>query len=313
MNEKRHHDVIIIGGGAAGLSAGLVLTRARADVLLIDAGQPRNAPAEHMHGFVSRDGMPPQDFLTVGRSEVTSYGGRFVTASVVAIEPSADASFRVTFADGTVETSRALLVATGLVDELPDIAGVAERWGTLIHHCPYCHGHEVRERRIAVIGGLQREMSLRQAGLLRRYSDNVTLITNGIELSSAELHRLIAFGIAVVDGAVSQLLGAPGALDAVDLIDGSAVECDAAFIAPRQAPRDTLLKSLGCQLDPDTGLVVADGFGQTSVPGVWAAGNVVTPTAQVITAAGAGSAAAIAINGWLLQQDLDAASAASPQ
>lgn len=307
MNEKRDHDVVIIGAGAAGLSAGLVLTRARAGVLLIDAGQPRNAPAEHMHGFVSRDGIPPQDFLAAGRAEVASYGGQFVAAAVVAIERSADTSFRVTFADGTVQTSRALLVATGLVDELPDIAGVAERWGTLVHHCPYCHGHEVREQRIAVIGGHQRDMSLKQAGLLRRYSDRVTLITNGIELSPAELHRLTTFGVAVVEGAVSQLIGAPGALDAVELSDGRAVECDAAFIAPRQAPRDALLKSLSCETDADTGLVVADGFGQTSVPGVWAAGNVVTPTAQVITAAGAGSATAIDINGWLLQQDLDAA------
>jgi thioredoxin reductase len=313
MNEKQHHDVIIIGAGAAGVSAGLVLARAQADVLLVDAGQPRNAPAEHMHGFVSRDGMPPQDFLAAGRAEVTSYGGRFIAAAVAAIDGSADAPFRVTFGDGMVATSRALLVATGLLDELPAIAGVAERWGTLVHHCPYCHGYEVREQRIAVIGGLQREMSLKQAGLLRRYSASVTLITNGIELTPAELHRLTSFGVAVVVGTVLRLRGAPDALDAVELSDGSAVECDAAFIAPRQAPRDALLNSLGCETDPDTGLVVADGFGQTSVPGVWAAGNVVTPTAQVITAAGAGSATAIAINGWLLQQDLDAASTARQQ
>jgi thioredoxin reductase len=313
MNEKKHHDVIIIGAGAAGLSAGLVLARAQADVLIVDAGQPRNAPAEHMHGFVSRDGMPPRDFLAAGRAEVASYGGRFVRAAVATIARSADGSFRVTFGDGMIATSRALLVATGLVDELPDIPGVAERWGTLVHHCPYCHGYEVRQQRIAVIGGLQREMSMKQAGLLRRYSDSVTFIANGIELSPDELHRLTAFGVAVVDGTVAQLLGAPGALEAVELSDGRAVECDAAFIAPRQAPHDALLKSFGCETDPDTGLVVADGFGQTSVPGVWAAGNVVTPTAQVITAAGAGSATAIAINGWLLQQDLDAASAARPQ
>jgi thioredoxin reductase len=313
MNEKKHHDVIIIGAGAAGLSAGLVLARAQADVLIVDAGQPRNAPAEHMHGFVSRDGMPPRDFLAAGRAEVASYGGRFVRAAVTTIARSADGSFRVTFGDGMIATSRALLVATGLVDELPDIPGVAERWGTLVHHCPYCHGYEVRQQRIAVIGGLQREMSMKQAGLLRRYSDSVTLIANGIELSPHELHRLTAFGVAVVDGTVAQLLGAPGALEAVELSDGRTVECDAAFIAPHQAPHDALLKSLGCEADPDTGLVVADGFGQTSVPGVWAAGNVVTPTAQVITAAGAGSATAIAINGWLLQQDLDAASAARPQ
>jgi thioredoxin reductase len=257
--------------------------------------------------------MPPRDFLAAGRAEVASYGGRFVRAAVTTIAPSADGAFRVTFGDGMIATSRALLMATGLVDELPDIPGVAERWGTLVHHCPYCHGYEVRQQRIAVIGGLQREMSMKQAGLLLRYSDSVTFIANGIELSPHELHRLTAFGVAVVDGTVAQLLGAPGALEAVELSDGRTVECDAAFIAPHQAPHDALLKSLGCEADPDTGLVVADGFGQTSVPGVWAAGNVVTPTAQVITAAGAGSATAIAINGWLLQQDLDAASAARPQ
>jgi thioredoxin reductase len=310
MSEEAHHDVIIIGAGAAGLSAGLVLARARTEVLLIDGGEPRNAPAEHMHGFVSRDGMPPQDFLASGRAEVTSYGGRFVKASALTVARSADTTFRVALEDGAVETSRALLVATGLFDELPDIAGVSERWGSLVHHCPYCHGHEVRKQKIAVIGGPQRVMSLRQAGLLRRYSDSVTFITNGIELTPAEVHRLTAFGVAVIDGTVSQLLGAPGALHAVELNDGGAVECDAVFIAPRQAPRDALLRSLGCETDPDTGLVVSDAFGQTSVTGVWAAGNVVTPTAQVVTAAGAGSATAIAVSGWLLQQDLDAASAA---
>ena len=312
MNENRQRDVLIIGGGAAGLSAALVLTRARADVLLIDAGEPRNAPAEHMHGFISRDGMPPQDFLAASKAEVSFYGGRFVSGSVAVIERPAVAPFRVTLTDGTVETSRALLVATGLVDELPDIPGVAERWGTLVHHCPYCHGYEVRGQRIAVIGGPQREMSLKQAALLRRYSDDVTLVTNGIELSPAERDRLAAFGVAVLHDSVSAVTGAHGSLDAVELSDGSTLPCDSAFIAPQQTPRDALLRSLGCEIDPHTGLVVADGFGQTSVPGVWAAGNVVTPTAQVITAAGAGSAAAIAISGWLLQQDLEAASAARP-
>lgn len=313
MSDEQHHDVIIIGAGAAGLSAGLVLARAQADVLIMDAGQPRNAPAEHMHGFLSRDGMRPSDFLATGRSELTSYGGDLVFASVTTIERAADNSFRVTSAGGATATSRALLVATGLVDELPDIPGIAERWGTLVHHCPYCHGYEVRDKRIAVIGGPSREMSLRQVGLLRRYSEDVNLITNGIDLTRDERHRLTAFGVTVVAGTVSRMLGEPGALDALELTDGTVEDCDAAFIAPRQVPRDALLRGLGCQIDPVTGLVGVDGFGQTSVPGIWAAGNVVTPTAQVITAAGAGSAAAIAISGWLLHQDLDAASAARAQ
>jgi thioredoxin reductase (NADPH) len=313
MIEQHQHDVVIIGAGAAGLSAGLVLSRAQADVLIVDGGQPRNAPAEQMHGFLTRDGIAPLEFLAAGRSEVTAYGGRSIAASVTNLERRDDGAFTVTLSDRTIHTARALLVATGLVDELPDIPGIVGRWGTMVHHCPYCHGYEVRGQRIAVIGGAQRAMTLKQAGLLRRYSDRVTLITNDMDLSAGELHRLSAIGIAVVRGTVSQLRGAPDALEAVELRDGSLVDCDAAFIAPRPAPRDGLLTSLGCEVDPSTGLVAVDGFGQTSVPGVWAAGNVVTPTAQVVTAAGAGSAAAIAINGWLLQQDLDAASATRPQ
>jgi thioredoxin reductase len=310
---EQHHDVIIIGAGAAGLSAGLVLSRAQAEVLIVDGGQPRNAPAVHMHGFLSRDGMAPMDFLAAGRAELTTYGGRFITASVATIDRSDDGSFTVTLSDRSTHTSSAVLVATGLIDELPDIPGIAARWGTLVHHCPYCHGYEVRGQRVAVIGGPQRETSLKQAGLLRRYSDSVTLIANGIDLTPAERQRLTTFGVHVIEGSVSRLAGAHGSLDAIELTDGTDVQCDAAFIAPQQTPRDGLLRALGCATDPDTGLVVVDGFGQTSVPGIWAAGNVVTPTAQVITAAGAGSATAIAINGWLLQQDLDAASAARPK
>jgi thioredoxin reductase (NADPH) len=153
-----------------------------------------------------------------------------------------------------------------------------------------------------------RELSLKQAGLLRRFSDRVILATNCIELTSAERHRLEAFGVRVVDGRVSHLVGQPGSLEGVALANGTTVECEAVFIAPRQRPNDGLLRSLGCEVDAATGFVVANEVGQTSVPGVWAAGNVVTPTAQVITAAGNASASAIAINGWLLHKDLDAAS-----
>ncbi len=154
-----------------------------------------------------------------------------------------------------------------------------------------------------------RDMSIKQAGLLRSYSDRVSFITNGIELSETELHRLTSFGVHVMDEVVSHLSGDDGRVK-IALDAGGVVDCEAVFIAPRQRPHDELLRALGCDADDTSGLVRTDGFGQTSVPGVWAAGNVVTPTAQVITAAGAGSAAAIAINGWLLQLNLDAAAAA---
>ncbi len=311
-NQHPQHDVIIVGGGAAALSAALVLARAQARVLVIDGGQPRNAPAEHMHGFLSRDGMPPADFLATGRREVVGYGGIIRSAQVAMIDRAPVGTFTATLDDGSIETARALLIATGLTDELPDIPGVRERWGSTVHHCPYCHGFEVSGQNIAVIGSPATPMSLKQAGLLRRYSDRVSFVTNGIPLDPAHRNRLEAFGVRVIDGTVDRLVGAAGSLDGIALTDGTTVDCEAAFIAPRPRPNDALLVSLGCAVDPVTGLVVATATGDTSVPGVWAAGNVVTPTAQVITAAGAGSAAALAINGWLLEHDLDAAVAARP-
>jgi thioredoxin reductase len=144
----KDYDVVVVGGGAAGLSAALVLLRARRTVVLVDAGAPRNAPAAHMHGFLSRDGMPPRDLLTVGRAEVASYGGRLIDDTVVGIEP----GFQVRLANAAHLRARRILVATGLSDELPDIPGVRERWGRDLLHCPYCHGYEVRDQPLGVLG-----------------------------------------------------------------------------------------------------------------------------------------------------------------
>jgi thioredoxin reductase len=307
----KDYDVIIVGAGAAGLSAGLVLARAQAPVLVIDSGQPRNAPAAAIHGFVSRDGVSPSAFSEIARQEVVGYGGAIIAASVAGIRRDG-AHFEVNLADGTVERGRALLIATGLIDELPRIPGMRDRWGTLVHHCPYCHGYEVLGQAIVVIGGPVPDLSIKQAGLLCRYSDDVTLVTNGIELAEADTSRLEAFGVRAVVGAVSHLVGKPETLTGVALVDGTVVASGAVFIAPRQHQNDELLRALECELDAATGHIRVDAVGQTSVAGVWAAGNVVTPTAQVITAAGAGSVSAIAINGWLLQQDLDSASARRP-
>ncbi len=316
MNEQNQHDVIIVGGGAAGLSAALVLARAQARVLVIDGGEPRNAPAEHMHGFLSRDGMPPADLLATARREVTGYGGMIRSAKVAMVETTAPGTVNptcaVTLGDSRVEVARALLIATGLTDELPDIPGVRERWGGSVHHCPYCHGFEVSGQNVAVIGSPNTAFSLKQAGLLRRYSDRITFITNGIPLDPSQRNSLQAFDISVLDGTVDHLTGTAGALDGIALTDGKTVPSEAVFVAPRPRPNDALLTSLGCEVDSATGLVRVNSTGDTSVPGVWAAGNVVTPTAQVITAAGAGSASALAINSWLLERDLAAAVAARP-
>src|SRR5688500_13575374 len=147
------HDVIVIGGGAAGMSAALVLSRARRDVLVVDAGRPRNAPAAHMQGFLSRDGLPPTELLALGRVEVECYGGRIVSGRVVDIRFTQRGTLEVHLDDGSRQSARRVLVTTGLRDELPPVPGVQERFGRDVLHCPYCHGYEVRDRRLAVIGG----------------------------------------------------------------------------------------------------------------------------------------------------------------
>ena len=301
MDNNQDFDVVIIGGGAAGLSAALVLGRARRRVAVIDAGQPRNAPAAHMQGFLSRDGMPPSELLAVGRAEVTGYGVEIINDRVLDIEP----GFVVALAGGRTLTGRRILVATGVGDELPDIPGVRERWGKDLLHCPYCHGWEVRDQPLGVLG--THPMSVLHAQLVRQWSDDVTYFVHTNELGPDEQAQLEARGIQIVHGEVARLVIHADQLTGVEMADGRFVPRTAVFIRPGNVPHnDGLVAALGCDTN-EAGLVTVDGSWQTSTPGVWAAGNVVDPRAQVITSAGAGSAAAIAINADLVQEDVDRA------
>jgi thioredoxin reductase len=296
--EERSYDVVIVGGGAAGLSAALVLGRARRRVAVIDAGSPRNAPAAHMQGFLSRDGMPPAELLAAGRAEITGYGVEVFDDHVSSIDP----GFAVRLAGGPVLPARRILVATGVGDELPDIAGVRERWGRDLLHCPYCHGWEVRDQPLGVLG--THPGSVLHAQLVRQWSDDVIYFAHTQEPTPDEAAALEARGIRVVHGEVARLVIEADRLTAVELADGLVIARAAVFVRPGNLPHaDGLLPGLGCALDHD-GFVTVDGTGRTSVPGVWAAGNVVDPRAQVITSAGAGSAAAIAINTDLVQEDV---------
>ncbi len=300
-------DVIIIGGGAAGLSAGLVLARARFATLIVDGGSPRNRPAEAMHGYLTRDGMSPRQFIAAGRAEFTGYGGTIAHASALDARR-ADGRFEIGLDDRTVRRARAVLVATGLTDELPDIPGLSERWAVDVHHCPHCHGHEARDGTIAVIGSPMTAVSIHLAALMRRYSASVTFCVNGIDVDEAERGRLTTHGVRLVDGHVHKLTPAgdcaSGERTAIHLDSGETVVCDAIFLAPRPIPHDSILIALGARTDPSTGFVAVDSQGATDIPGLWAAGNVVDPRAQVVTAASAGSVAAINMTGWLLHQDL---------
>ena len=299
--ESKRYDIAIVGGGAAGLSAALVLGRARRRVVVIDAGEPRNAPAAHMQGFLSRDGMSPADLLRTARAEVTSYGVELVQDRVV----DATAGFELRLAGGRTIGARRVLLAMGAVDDLPDIPGARERWGRDFLHCPYCHGWEVRDRAIGVLG--TGPGSVAHAHLLRQWSDDVTLFTDASAVTDDERATLDARGIAVVDGTVERLVVIDDRLRAAQLADGRSVACDALFIRPAlRAHADGPATALGCDLLPG-GLIRADAEGRTTAPGVWAAGNAANPRAQVITAAGEGSAVAIAINNELVEDDIAAA------
>jgi thioredoxin reductase len=293
MNED---DVLVVGGGAAGLSAALVLLRARRTVVVVDAGRPRNAPAAHMHGFLSRDGMPPADLLAAGRAEVSSYGGRLIDDTVVGVEP----GFQVRLASAAPVRARRILVATGLRDELPDVPGVRERWGRDLLHCPYCHGYEVRDQPLGVLGGSPE--AVQHALLVRQWSPDVILFPHTDAVGPEQRELLAARGIRIVEGTVERLVVGNDRLRGVEL-GGALVARTAVFVRPRFVPNADLLTGVGCAVD-ENGWVVHDPVGRTSVADVWVAGNAADPRAQVISAAGQGSAAAIALNADLVDEDV---------
>jgi thioredoxin reductase len=293
----KDYDVVVVGGGPAGLSAAVVLARARRAVAVVDAGVPRNAPAAHMHGFLSRDGMPPHDLVAAGRAEVAGYGGSLIDDTVVDVAP----GFHVRLAGGSSLHARRILVATGLRDELPDIPGVRERWGRDLLHCPYCHGYEVRDQPLGVLGGAPE--AVQHALLVRQWSPDIVLFPHTDAVGPAQRELLTARGIRIVEGAVARLVVGNDQLQGVELGGGTVIPRAAVFVRPRFVPNADLLTGLGCEVD-EHAWVVHDPVGRTSVAGVWVAGNAADPRAQVISAAGEGSAAAIALNADLVDEDV---------
>ncbi|MFE1270083.1 NAD(P)/FAD-dependent oxidoreductase [Streptomyces sp. NPDC058758] len=304
--DENAYEVVVVGGGAAGLSAGLILGRSRRRTLVVDAGEPRNAPSAHMQGYLSRDGMSPAEFLAAGRRELLEYGVEVRPGEVT--EAVADGGgFALTLADGTALTARRLVVATGLVDELPEIEGLAERWGRDVLHCPYCHGWEVRDRAFGVIAGAA--MPAHQALMVSHWSADVTLFLNGAEVTEEDARLLAAAGVTTMEGAVEAIVTEDDRLTGVRLADGRTVAREVVFAAAtRLVARDGVLRRLGAELyeTPFGPFVKVDETGRTSVPGVWAAGNVTGPTEQVVNAAGAGYRAGTVINAELLMGDLAA-------
>src|SRR3954447_23347832 len=301
------YDVVVVGGGAAGLSGALTLARAGRPVLVVDDGRPRNAPAGHVHNYLGREGTPPAELYAIGRAEVTGYGGAVVDGRVTGVRRDGD-GFVVT-TDGGEVRARRLLVTTGLVDELPDVPGVAEQWGRGVLHCPFCHGAEVRDRPIGILG--TNPFAVHQALLWRQWSTDVVLLRHtSPEPSGEEREQLAARGIAVVEQPVTGLVVDGDLLTGVRLTDGTVVEREAVVVSPRFTARAELLASLGLTAEerlrdgvPFASAVPAGPTGATGVPGVWVAGNVADPTAQVIVAAAAGLMAAAHLTADLVEED----------
>ncbi|MDW5328915.1 NAD(P)/FAD-dependent oxidoreductase [Plantactinospora sp. KLBMP9567] len=305
-------DVLVVGGGMSGLGAALTLARSRRSVLVVDAGQPRNAPAAHSHGYLTRDGVSPLELLRIGQGEVRSYDGTIISAEVTALERLADGGFQATLSDGTNHRARRVLVTTGLVDELPDIPGLRERWGRDVVHCPYCFGWEVRDQPLGVLG--TGPLAATHALMWRQWSDDVLLFRHTApELTNEQHAQLTARGVSAVDGEVVGIEVTDDHVTGVRLASGQVVARSVVVVAPWFAARHALLDGLGVTVvQHPVGIgeqVQAEPTG-LAVPGVYVAGNVTDVTSGVLQSAASGVTAAAAINADLTAEDAARAVAA---
>lgn len=332
-------DVVIVGGGPTGLAAAIALARSLRSVLVIDSGTPRNAGSAHAHNVLGQEGIDPTALLAAGRQEAAGYGVRFASAEATHVASGAE-GVTLDLADGERIHARALLLATGVRDRLPEIPGLADAWGGSVLHCPYCHGYEVRSQRIGVLA--TSPMSAHQALLFRQLSEDVTVFLHaGPEVLGAEAQLLNARGVRLVDAQVSAVLtdssrtdGRPVQEDraqedraqegrsqegraqvtGVQLADGSVHALDVLVVAPVSEPRAELFEQLGGTLaeHPAGRFIPVGPMFDTGIRHVWAAGNITDLRAMVVSSAGAGISAAAAINASLATAEAHAALAAQP-
>lgn len=302
------YDVVVVGGGAAGLSAALILGRSRRRTLVLDGQTPRNAPAAHAQGVFTRDGTSPLELLRLAREQLEPYGVEVVNQTAIQARKEGT-GFLLTLNDQTTVKAHKILLATGVKDLLPAVPGFRELWGKALHHCPYCHGWEVRDQALAVYG--KGAEGYFKAKLLHNWSQNLILCTDGpAGLDPQQRDHLQHLQIEVIEKPISHLVDAGGHLQGIQFTDESFLHREAIFVSPGQEQHSTLPSQLGCQMD-DSGIRVwVDAQGQTSVPGVYAAGDMMTQSQQVMVAAASGVQAAAMLNHAFVEQGLHLSSKA---
>jgi thioredoxin reductase len=303
--ERKHetveqYDIAVIGGGAAGLAAALLLRRAHRTTAVIDDGHPRNAPAEHSHGYLTRDGESPSLLLQRGREEVSGYGAEFIDSTVLRI----DSDRTLQLADGRLLRADRVLVATGVEDVLPDIPGLSEGWGSDVLHCPYCHAYEAGQGPFVVLG--THPGALHQAILLTQWTDDVILAVGTLELDDRDRAALHRRGVTVAEGRIERLDYAADGLSGV-WVAGKLVPATKVFVFPVPRPRDAFLEGLPIARTP-MGFLESDADGRTSVPWLYVAGNASDPRWQLLPAAGDGARVAFMLNNaWVREEAYDEA------
>ncbi|KAF1038809.1 MAG: Thioredoxin reductase [Burkholderia lata] len=296
-----HHEVIVIGGSFAGLSAAMQLARACRRVLVIDAGQPRNRFAAHAHGFFGQDGKPPAQIVDEAAAQLAAYPTvQRIAGDVRTAERDADGRFHVTLADGSRASADRLILATGIRDELPALPGLAERWGVSVLHCPYCHGYEVSGQRLGVLAS--HPLSVHQAILIPDWGPTTWFTQGQAEANEEEAALLAARGVRIERSPVVEILGDAPRIDALRLADGQVVPIDALFVGARTAMASDLAQQLGCAFDdgPLGPVVRVDALKQTSVAGVFAAGDASTPMTNATFASASGVMAGVAAHRSLI-------------
>jgi thioredoxin reductase len=305
MTTDRIFDAAVVGGGFAGLAAALTLARARRQVVVIDAGDPRNSPAAHSHGFLTRDGVPPLEILKIGRGEVSGYGAEIVRGTVSSLKRLSNTDLTIGLDDGGQVLARRVLLSTGLVDEIPDIPGLSDRWGRDVVHCPFCFGWELRDARLGVLATTA--LAPAQALMWRQWSPYITVLQHTSSPADRELaEKLAARGIDVIEGRVVGIEVLDDRLRGVRLDGGRFVELDAVVVGQWMQARNALLDMLDVPMvDHPAGIgsaARADAAGMVA-PGVWVAGNAADVTLGVLQSAASGVSVAAAINVDLTAED----------